>query len=188
MGSSRSSRVGRCRSASPRPVRFAIATKCTALPTQKRLDQARLKQLVPWRGAHAGSANTWHRVFTTAVLSATTFCTFVREFSPLGLSSDRVEEDTPARRRRRSPSRVLTRQGFRHSESWGRGQARPSDSSEVASNSRTVLRPQHRTSAGEGRKWVARWARCCAVHFHPGLACDLLGGACRACSRIATGV
>ncbi len=52
-----------------------------------------------------------------AVLSAKTFCTFVPEFSPRGLSSGGVEEDTITGRIRCSPDRVLIRQGFRHPES-----------------------------------------------------------------------
>ena len=32
------------------------------------------------------------------------------------------------------------------------------------------------SSAGEGHKRLAGWARCFAIQFHPRLACDLLGG------------
>ncbi len=52
-----------------------------------------------------------------AVLSATTFCTFTREFSPLGLRSDRLEEDTLAGRRWYLPGRFMIRHGCRYSES-----------------------------------------------------------------------
>ena len=45
---------------------------------------------------------------------------------------------------------------------------------EPQSVTRSALLPQRSSSAGEGHKWLARWAQCCAVHLHPRLVCDRL--------------
>ena len=57
-----------------------------------------------------------------AVLSAKTFWTFMRESSPIGLPMGWAGEDTLAGRRWCLPGRVLIKHGFKHSESWHRGQ------------------------------------------------------------------
>ncbi len=73
------------------------------------------------------------------------------------------------------------RPAFERARSHTRGFMRsrpdtPLESSEVASNSRPAFGPRPSSSTGEGDKWLARWARCCAIHLHLRLGRDFLGG------------
>ena len=71
------------------------------LPAVQSVNERFSIMAAPSRGARwlDESASTGRDRAQPAVLSAKTFCTLVREFSPLGLREGRVEEDTLAGRR-----------------------------------------------------------------------------------------
>ena len=104
----------------------------------------------------------------TTERSASTFCTFVREFSPLEVCAGQ--------------SKSVLLGGLREpgdgfgSRSLVRAGAPRSRASSVSTIASTTATPNVLGSVGDRHKQLACRARCCSVHLHPGLACGLIGG------------
>ena len=113
-----------------------------ALLTEEiRIKDARMRLTAAQRRPHYAPTERMSILELRAVLSAATFCTFVREFSPPGLRSGRIEEDTCAVAGGGRTGRFSSRRNCAHAASCDRGPARRSDCSEMAWLSRTAFRP-----------------------------------------------